>query len=65
MSSMEFLRRAYGLSDSGAYSRGSEIRAVMGREGFSLHQLSQLGGKQLAQQLKDRIAATQRGASPQ
>jgi hypothetical protein len=57
MSSFNFVQRAYELADSGNYSRVSEIRAVMTREGFSLRQLSQLSGKQLAQQLKDRMAA--------
>jgi hypothetical protein len=57
MSSINFVQRAYELADSGNYSRVSEIRAVMTREGFSLRQLSQLSGKQLAQQLKDRMAA--------
>jgi hypothetical protein len=59
MSNTEFIRRAYELADSGRYSRVSEIRAVMAREGFSLRQLSQLGGRQLALHLKARIAAAQ------
>jgi len=62
MSNTEFIRRAYELADSGKYSRVSEIRAVMAREGFSLHQLSQLSGKQLALNLKTRIAAARHSA---
>jgi hypothetical protein len=57
MSNIEFIKRAQELADSGRYSRVSEIRAAMAREGFSLWQLSQLSGKQLAQNLKARIAA--------
>jgi hypothetical protein len=64
MSNVDFLRRAHELAESGAYTRVSEIRVVMAREGFSLHQLSQLGGKQLALQLKEKIAAA-RGSAPQ
>ena len=64
MTNTEFIRRAYALADSGKYSRVSEIRAVMAREGFSLRQLSQLSGKQLAQNLRARIAAARPGAAP-
>lgn len=63
MSNVEFLQRAYELAESGAYSRVSEIRAAMTREGFSLQQLAQLGGRQLARELKARIAAAQRGTA--
>ena len=63
MSNTEFVRRAYELADSGKYSRVSEIRAVMAREGFSLRQLSQLSGKQLALQLRTRIAAARSGGA--
>ena len=63
MSNTEFVRRAYELADSGNYSRVSEIRAVMAREGFSLRQLSQLSGKQLALQLRTRIAAARSGGA--
>jgi len=64
MSNTDFIRRAYALADSGKYSRVSEIRAVMAREGFSLRQLSQLSGKQLAQNLRARIAAARPAAAP-
>ena len=64
MTNTEFVRRAFELADSGKYSRVSEIRAVMAREGFSLRQLSQLGGKQLAQNLRARIAAARPSAAP-
>lgn len=64
MTNTEFVRRAFELADSGKYLRVSEIRAVMAREGFSLRQLSQLGGKQLAQNLRARIAAARHGAAP-
>jgi len=57
MSNNTFIQRAQELADSGRYSRVSEIRAAMAREGFSLWQLSQLSGKQLALQLKIRISA--------
>jgi hypothetical protein len=59
MSNIEFIKRAQELADSGRFSRVSEIRAAMAREGFSLWQLSQLSGQQLAQNLKARIAAAQ------
>jgi hypothetical protein len=59
MSNHDFLQRAYELADSGEYSRVSQIRATLVREGFSLHALSQLSGRQLARQLKARIAAAQ------
>jgi hypothetical protein len=59
MSNTEFIKRAQELADSGKYSRVSEIRATMAREGFSLWQLSQLSGKQLALHLKARMAAAQ------
>jgi hypothetical protein len=62
MSNIEFIKRAQELADSGRYSRVSEIRAAMAREGFSLWQLSQLSGKQLAQNLKARIAAARPSA---
>jgi len=62
MSNIEFIKRAQELADSGRYSRFSEIRAAMAREGFSLWQLSQLSGKQLAQNLKARIAAARPSA---
>ena len=64
MSNTEFIRRAYALADSGKYSRVSEIRAALAREGFSLHQLSQLSGKQLALNLKARIAAARQDSPP-
>ena len=62
MSNIDFVRRAFELADSGKYSRVSEIRAVMTSEGFSLRQLSQLSGKQLAQDLRARIAAARPSA---
>jgi len=62
MSNVEFIKRAQELADSGRYSRVSEIRAVMAREGFSLAQLSQLSGKQLSLHLKARIAAARHSA---
>jgi hypothetical protein len=64
MSNIEFIRRAYELADSGKYSRVSEIRVVMAREGFSQRQLSQLSGRQLALHLKARIAAAQQQSPP-
>jgi len=64
MSNIDFVRRAFELADSGKYSRVSEIRAVLAREGFSLRQLSQLSGKQLAQNLRARIAAARSSSPP-
>jgi hypothetical protein len=57
MSTSIFIERAFELADSGKYSRVSEIRAVMTREGFSLRELSQLSGRHLARQLRAKIAA--------
>jgi hypothetical protein len=57
MSTSKFIERAFELADSGKYSRVSEIRAVMTREGFSLRELSQLSGRHLARQLRAKIAA--------
>ena len=57
MLNQQFLRRAIELAESGKYFRVSQIRAAMGREGFSLRQLSQLGGKALSDLLKAKIAS--------
>lgn len=57
MSNHDFIRRAFELADTGIYARVSEIRTVMTREGFTLRQLSQLSGKELARKLKARILA--------
>jgi len=52
MSNDKFIKRAFDLADSGNYSRVSEIRAMMTREGFTLREVNQLSGKQLAGQLR-------------
>ena len=57
MSNQNFLQRAFELADTGKYARVSDVRSALVREGFSLRQLSQLGGKDLSRQLKARIAA--------
>lgn len=57
MLNSDFIRRAFELADTGQYARVSQIRAAMGREGYTLRQLSQLAGKQLRAQLKERIRA--------
>jgi len=51
------IARAFELADTGKYTRISQIRVVLGQEGFSLWQLSQLAGKDLAGKLRARIAA--------
>jgi hypothetical protein len=58
----DFLRRAFELAESGDCSSLREIRAALIREGFSLWQLSQLSGKQLARQLRAKIAAAKKSA---
>jgi hypothetical protein len=60
MSNQDFLRRAFELADTGEYSSVGDIRKVLVQERFTLRELSQLGGKQLAQQLRDRIKAARR-----
>ena len=60
MSNVDFLRRAFELADSGKHASVSSIRAALVGERYSLHQLSQLAGRQLAKQLRDRIAAAQK-----
>lgn len=60
MSNVDFLRRAFELADSGNYSSVSSIRAALVREHFTLHQLSQLAGRQLSKQLRDRMTAAQK-----
>jgi len=52
-----FLQRAFELAESGDCSTIREIRAALIRDGFSLWQLSQLGGKELARQLRAKIVA--------
>jgi hypothetical protein len=58
MSNINFLARAFELADSGKFSRITRIRVALAREGFTLRQLSQLGGKELSKELRARIAAT-------
>ena len=57
MSNSEFIKRAFELADSGDYSQVSQVRAILTREGFSLREIHQLSGKQLARQLKVRMTA--------
>jgi hypothetical protein len=53
----DFIHRAFELADTGEFRAVSQIRTVLAREGFSLRQLFQLSGKEIAGKLKVRIAA--------
>ena len=64
MSNQAFLKRAFELAESGEFAKVSDIRKAMTQEGFPLYLVSQLSGRQLAQQLRTKILAARRTKQP-